>query len=481
MTMNIKMIVYISGRIFCALGIFLLFPIIPALYYGESTARNSFGIVALSLFVLGFLISMKKPEKQDLYTREGMATVALAWLLVSLCGALPMWIAGDIPNYIDALFETASGFTTTGSTILTEIETLSHATLFWRSFMHWLGGMGVLVLLLMFVPMGDTRTMHIVRAESAGPTVGKLKERLSDSIKQLFTIYVTLTLLECIALLLCGMNLFEAITHTFSTAGTGGFGITNGSVADYDSVAVDVVITLFMALFSINFSLYYYACFLKKPKMLWENEELRAFLGISLFSIVAIAINIMSQYEGFFTALRYSSFQVMATISTTGFATADFTEWPYFSQCIILLLMFVGGCAGSTGGGLKVFRIMVLFKTSCREIMTVLKPRSVISVKSDGKAVDQNIVRGICSYFILFCFLMALSILLLSLDGHDVPTTVTAVITCMNNVGPGLSEICPSGNFSGFSGWAKVLLSLDMLMGRLELYPLLVLFSLKKK
>ncbi len=477
--MNYRMIFYLSGQILRVLGILMLLPIVTALIYNEPASRNAFAVTALVLIAAGTLITLKKPENKSMYNREGLATVAFAWLIVSVFGAIPFFLSGEIPNFADCIFEMTSGFTTTGSTILTDIESMSKSCLMWRSFSHFLGGMGVLVFMLAILPHNDTRTMHIVRAESPGPTVGKLVSKMSFSVRILYGMYIALTVLETVFLLFGGMTFFEAINHAFATAGTGGFGVTNGSIADYDSVYIDVVITVFMMLFGVNFSLYY-LLLMKKFTQVFKNEELRAFLCICLASMLIIAVNIMDIYGSFWQGLRYSSFQVFSTVSTTGFATADFTTWPILSQIILILLMFVGGCAGSTGGGLKVMRIMLLFKIAIKEIRCVLNPRAIVTVKCDGKAIDKDVVRGVSSYFVLFAFLMAFSILLLSLDGHDVGTTTTAVITCLNNVGPGIGEISPSGNFSVFSDWAKLLLSVDMLLGRLEIYPLLVLFTIRR-
>ncbi|MBE6850976.1 MAG: TrkH family potassium uptake protein [Ruminococcus sp.] len=477
--MNYRMIFYLSGQILRVLGVLMLLPLLVALIYNEPASRNAFAVTALVLIAAGTLIAFKKPKNKSMYNREGLAAVAIAWLLVSVFGAIPFCLSGDIPNFADCIFEMTSGFTTTGSTILTDIESMSKSCLFWRSFSHFLGGMGVLVFMLAILPHNDTRTMHIVRAESPGPTVGKLVAKMSFSVRILYGMYIALTVLEMIFLLFGGMNLFEAINHAFATAGTGGFGVTNGSIADYDSVYIDVVITVFMMLFGINFSLYY-LMLMKKFSQAFKNEELRVFLCICVAAMLIIAVNITHIYGSFWQGLRYSSFQVLSTISTTGFATADFTQWPILSQIIIILLMFVGGCAGSTGGGLKVMRIILLFKIAIKEIRCVLNPRAIVTVKCDGKAIDKDVVRSVSSYFVLFAFLMALSILILSLDGHDVGTTTTAVITCLNNVGPGIGEVGPSGNFSVFSDWAKLLLSLDMLLGRLEIYPLLVLFTIRK-
>lgn len=477
--MNYRMICYMSGQILRILGALMLLPLLVSLIYHEPSSRNAFAITALVLMVGGSLIAWKKPENKALYNKEGLAIVAIVWMLVSVVGGVPYFLSGDIPNFADCIFETASGFTTTGSTILTNVEGMSKSCHFWRAFTHFLGGMGVLVFMLAILPHNDTRTMHIVRAESPGPTVGKLVAKMSFSVRILYGMYIALTALEAILLLFGGMNLFEALCHAFATAGTGGFGLLNNSIAGYDSVYIDIVITVFMGLFGINFTLYY-LLLMKKFSQVFKNEELRVFLGICAFSIITIALNIMHLYGSFWQGLRYSSFQVMATVSTTGFATADFTQWPAYSQIVILLLMFVGGCAGSTGGGLKVMRIMLLAKIALKGIRSILNPRAIVSVKCDGKPVDKDVVQGVSSYFVLFMILLGGSTLLLSLDGHDIGTTFTAVITCLNNVGPGVGEVGPSGNFAGFSDWAKILLSLDMLLGRLEIYPMLVLFTFRK-
>lgn len=486
--MNYKMIGYLLGQIIRVLGLLMFLPLIVGVVYQEPASIKAFLITAVSLIVLGTLMTIRKPEKKDIYTRDGMATVAATWILVSIFGAVPFTLAGEMPNFADAVFETASGFTTTGATILNDIEAVSNACLFWRSFTHFLGGMGVLILILAILPQADTRTMHLVRAESPGPTAGKLAAKMSFSVRMLYGMYIALTFLEMILLLFSNfssvpehrMSFFEALNTALSTAGTGGFALKNASIAAYDSVYIDIIITIFMLLFSVNFTLYYFLL-TKKFAQVFKNEELRFFLSIVGIASIVIAFNIMPIYGTFFKSLRYSSFQVLTMISTAGFATADFTEWPALSQMISVVLMFVGGCAGSTGGGLKVMRILLLCKTAFREIKCVLNPRAVVAVKCDGKAVDKEIVRSVSFYFVLFMLLMAVSMLILSLDGHDIGTTATAVITCLNNVGPGVNEISPSGNFAGFSSWAKILLSLDMLLGRLEIYPLLVLFTIRKK
>ncbi len=477
--MNHKMIVYLTAQITRAVGILMFLPALVGIIYQEWLDFFVFVGTGVGMILLGTLFTLKKPENKAVFAREGMCVVACAWIVISFLGALPYVFSGNIPNLASAFFETASGLTTTGSTILDDIESVSRSCLFWRAFTHFIGGMGVLVFMLAVLPQSDTRTMHLVRAESAGPTAGKLVAKMSHSVRILYAIYITLTVAEMILLLIGGMPFYDAITTAFSTAGTGGFSCKAGSIADYNSVYVDVIVTLFMMLFSVNFSLYFLIVS-KKWKQALANEELHVFLGICVVAITLISIDITKVYGSFLTALRYASFQVLTIISTAGFATANYVDWSYFSQAILILLMFVGGCAGSTGGGMKVMRIMVLVKSALKEIRCTLNPRSVVVVRVDGRAMDKEVVHGIVYYFVVFMMIMVISILILALDGHDVPTTVTAVITCMNNVGPGLNEIDPSHSFSCFSSWAKILLSMDMLLGRLEIYPMLVLLTLRK-
>lgn len=478
--MNHKMILFLTARLVGAVGVLLLLPMIVAAVCGEWACLAAFGGTAVLMVIPNFLFAYKKPENKAVYAREGMAIVACAWCIISILGALPFYLSGEIPHFADAVFETASGLTTTGATILNDIEGMSRSCLFWRAFTHFIGGMGILIFMLAVMPQSDTRTMHLVRAESAGPTAGKLVAKMSLSVRILYCIYIALTLLEMILLLCGGMPFFDAITTALSTAGTGGFSIRAGSIADYNSAYIDFIVTLFMGLFSINFTLYF-LILSGRIRQALANEELHVFLGITFASILLITINITKLYGSVLTALRYAGFQVLTILSTAGFATADYEEWPYFSQIILLLLMFVGGCSGSTGGGMKVMRIIVLCKSAFKVVRCTLSPRSVVVVKTDGRALDKEVVRGICNYFIVYMLFMTASILLLSLDGHDVLTTISAVITSINNVGPGFNEIGPSGNYAGFSAWAKYLLSLDMLLGRLEIFPLLVLFTLRKK
>lgn len=478
--MNHKMIFYLTAQIIRAVGVLLLLPMIVAGICNELPSFLAFAGTAAFMILFGSLVTVRKPENTAVYAREGMAVVGIAWIVISILGALPYYLAGEIPNFADAVFETASGLTTTGATILNDIEAMSNGCLFWRAFTHFIGGMGVLMFMLMIMPQSDTRTMHLVRAESPGPTAGKLVAKMSLSVRILYGIYITLTVSEMLLLLAGGMTFFDAVTTAFSTAGTGGFSIHAGSIADCHSAYIDFIVTLFMGLFSVNFSVYF-LIISGKVKQALQNEELRVFLSIVTAATVLITLNILPVYGNLLTALRYAGFQVLTITSTAGFATADFTEWPVFSQGILLILMFVGGCAGSTGGGLKVMRVIVLVKSAYKEVRTTLSPRSVVVVKCDGRPLDKDVVHGIGYYFIVFMILLTISVLLLSLDGHDITTNVTAVITCMNNVGPGFNEVGPSGNFAGFSWWAKLLLSADMLLGRLEIYPLLVLGTLRRK
>ncbi|MBR3629649.1 MAG: TrkH family potassium uptake protein, partial [Oscillospiraceae bacterium] len=407
--MNHKMIFYLTAQIVRAVGALLLLPMIVAGIYGELPSLIGFASTSAGMILLGTLATLRKPKNTSVYTREGMAVVACSWIACSVFGALPYFISGEIPHLADAIFETASGLTTTGSTILNDIEAMSRSCLFWRAFTHFIGGMGVLILMLAIMPQSDTRTMHLVRAESAGPTAGKLVAKMSSSVRILYLIYIALTVLETVLLLIGGMPFFDAITTAFSTAGTGGFSVRAGSIADYNSVYIEVIVTLFMMLFSVNFTMYFLLLSRKFTQVL-KNEELRVFFGICAVSITLITLNITRHYGGnILTALRYASFQVFTIISTAGFATADYTNWPFFSQMILMLLMFVGGCAGSTGGGLKVKRILVLFKSAIKEIRCILSPRSVVVVRCDGKPVDREVVHGIGYYFIVFMLLLAAS------------------------------------------------------------------------
>ena len=472
--MNIRMIGFVLGRILLVEAGLLTLPLAVALLYREPAMP--WLITMAALVVCGALLSFRKPERTALYAKDGFAAVALVWLLMSAFGALPFVLSGDILHYVDAFFETVSGFTTTGASILPAVEPLSRGSLFWRSFTHWVGGMGVLVFVMAILPMSDGHTMHILRAEMPGPTAGKLVSRMSDTAKILYGIYFVMTAVMILLLVLGGMDLFDACIHAFGTAGTGGFSSRNASVGAYNSVYIDIVTGIGMLAFGVNFNLYFFLL-VRRFREVLRSEELWVYLGIVAASTAAIAANILSLYDSVGTALRHTFFQVSSVITTTGYATVDFGQWPVFSKTVLVLLMFVGGCAGSTAGGLKVTRIVTLAKAAVMDMRKMLHPNAVINVRMEGRALPEKQVRGVQAYLSIYILILCGSWLLLSLAGFDELTTFTAVVTCINNVGPGLNMVGPTGNFSFFAPWAKLLLSFDMLAGRLELFPMLLLFA----
>ncbi len=472
--MNIRMIGFVLGRILLVEAGLLTLPLAVALLYREPAMP--WLITMAALVVCGALLSFRKPERTALYAKDGFAAVALVWLLMSAFGALPFVLSGDILHYVDAFFETVSGFTTTGASILPAVEPLSRGSLFWRSFTHWVGGMGVLVFVMAILPMSDGHTMHILRAEMPGPTAGKLVSRMSDTAKILYGIYFVMTAVMILLLVLGGMDLFDACIHAFGTAGTGGFSSRNASVGAYNSAYIDIVTGIGMLAFGVNFNLYFFLL-VRRFREVLRSEELWVYLGIVAASTAAIAANILSLYDSVGTALRHTFFQVSSVITTTGYATVDFGQWPVFSKTVLVLLMFVGGCAGSTAGGLKVTRIVTLAKAAVMDMRKMLHPNAVINVRMEGRALPEKQVRGVQAYLSIYILILCGSWLLLSLAGFDELTTFTAVVTCINNVGPGLNMVGPTGNFSFFAPWAKLLLSFDMLAGRLELFPMLLLFA----
>lgn len=472
--MNIRMIGFVLGRILLVEAGLLTLPLAVALLYRESAMP--WLITMAALVVCGALLSFRKPERTALYAKDGFAAVALVWLLMSAFGALPFVLSGDILHYVDAFFETVSGFTTTGASILPAVEPLSRGSLFWRSFTHWVGGMGVLVFVMAILPMSDGHTMHILRAEMPGPTAGKLVSRMSDTAKILYGIYFVMTAVMILLLVLGGMDLFDACIHAFGTAGTGGFSSRNASVGAYNSAYIDIVTGIGMLAFGVNFNLYFFLL-VRRFREVLRSEELWVYLGIVAASTAAIAANILSLYDSVGTALRHTFFQVSSVITTTGYATVDFGQWPVFSKTVLVLLMFVGGCAGSTAGGLKVTRIVTLAKAAVMDMRKMLHPNAVINVRMEGRALPEKQVRGVQAYLSIYILILCGSWLLLSLAGFDELTTFTAVVTCINNVGPGLNMVGPTGNFGFFAPWAKLLLSFDMLAGRLELFPMLLLFA----
>ncbi len=451
----------------------MLLPLIAGLYYGESVLNFIITIAATA--ALGGIFLLFKPKNRDIYAREGFAAVGLSWILMSLLGALPFVISGDIPHYVDALFETVSGFTTTGSTLLTDIEGMSRGCMFWRMFTHWIGGMGVLVFIMAVLPMSGEHSMHIMRAEVPGPVVGKLVPRVRKTAAILYLIYMGLTVIETLFLLGGGMSFFEALLHAFATAGTGGFSTRGASIAAFNSLYIEIVISVFMLLFAVNFNLYF-LLLLGRVRDVLKNQELRCFACIVAFSMLSIAWNISGQYSGFAEALRYSSFTVASLVSSTGFGTADFTQWPQYSQWLLVIIMFIGACAGSTGGGLKLSRVMLLIRAAFADLRHMIWPRRVNRVQMEGQRVEAAGIRAVFSYFALYMLMLLLGTLLISFDGFDTATNFTAALTCLSNMGPGLGLIGPNGNFSIFSDFSKLLMSLLMLIGRLEIYPILVLF-----
>ena len=472
--MNYKMIGYVLGRIFLVEAALMLLPTVTAMIYSEPVIP--FLIPIFLLLIVGSVLGLRKPQKTSIFAREGFVVVALAWIFMSLFGALPFVLSGDILNYVDAFFETVSGFTTTGASILTAVEDMSYSCLFWRSFTHWVGGMGVLMFVMAVLPMSDGSGMHMMRAEVPGPTVGKLVSRMGDTAKILYGIYFAMTVIEIVLLELGGMNFFDSCVHAFGTAGTGGFSSRNLSVGAYNSAYFDIVIGIFMILFGINFNLFYFLL-IKKFRDVFNSEELRSYLLIIAASVAIITINISDMYSTVGESMRHAFFQVASIITTTGFATVDFNTWPALSKAVLVTIMFVGACAGSTGGGLKVARVNILIKSCYQDMRKMLHPNAVSNVRFEGKSMSEREVRSVQMYFIVFFLVFTASVLLLSIENFDLVTTFTAVTACINNIGPGLEVVGPMGNFSAFSALSKLLLSFDMLVGRLEIFPMLLLFS----
>lgn len=473
--MNYKMVMNIIGKVMVIEAVLLFFPLFVGVIYKEDSLV-AFLVPILALLVLGVPLSLIRLNDRTIYAREGFVIVALSWIIMSLFGAIPFVISANIPNYVDALFETVSGFTTTGSSILSDVESLDKSIQFWRLFTHWVGGMGVLVFVLAILPASDSGIMHVFRAEAPGPSVGKLVSKLTFTARILYGIYMVLTVIEIVLLACGGMSLFESVVHTFSTAGTGGFGTRNNSVAGFNSVYVEMVIAVFMLLFSTNFNLFYLILIGNFSKVL-RNEELRTYFIIVVVATLTIAVNLLSTGLRFWEAMRYSFFQVSSISSTTGFSSADFNQWPAFSKAVILFLTVVGSMAGSTGGGIKVSRLIILVKSSRKDVKKMLHPRSVITTKFEGQPLERSVERGVRTYFIVWVMIVVLTTLLLSLDYNEVFTNFSATLACIGNVGPGLNAVGPLGNYSIYSPYSKILLSFIMLAGRLEIFPMIILFS----
>lgn len=470
--MNFRMITNILGWILIFEAGFMAVPTLTALIYSESVIWAYLITVAICL-LLGFALVWKKPRNKTLYSREGFVIVSLSWIVLSIFGALPLYISGETPTYIDALFETVSGFTTTGASILTDVEAISHASLTWRSFTHWVGGMGVLVFIMAFVPLSGGNNLHIMKAESPGPSVSKLVPRVKTTAMILYLIYIALTLIEFILLLCGGMSIFEALNTAFATAGTGGFGVKSTSLASYSSY-IQIVVTVFMLLFSINFASFY-LILLGRFKEAFTTE-VATFLGIVVSVITVITLNARGFFDTIGDAIKHVSFTVASIISTTGFATVDFDKWPELSRALLVLIMFIGACAGSTGGGLKVSRVIIGVKSIAKELYLLVRPKQVKKVTVDKVPVDHEVVRATNVYMVCYVIVFAVSVLLVSIENYGLVTNFTAVAATINNIGPGLELVGPTANFAFFSPFTKIVLIFDMIAGRLELFPMLVLF-----
>lgn len=477
--MNYRMIGRFMSRILLLEAVFMLPSVLICLYDGDYIAGMAFlGSIGVALAVGGILALCGKNAGIVFQAREGMVCVGLSWIMLSLVGCLPFYLSGEIPSFIDALFEIVSGFTTTGASILPEIESHTRGILYWRSFSHWLGGMGVLVFLLAVSRAGQKRqgfTMHLLRAESPGPNVGKLVPKMKETAQILYIIYIVLTILNIAFLLAGGMPLFDSVCTAFGTAGTGGFGIKNNSIAGY-SVYLQNVCTVFMLLFGVNFSCYY-LLLIREFKSVFRDEELRLYMGIALGSIALITWNIHGMYDSLGETVRHAAFQVSSIMTTTGFATTDFDLWPTFSKAILVCLMFCGACAGSTGGGIKVSRVLLLGKILKRNILQVLQPRKIMVVRNNHQTVNEKILANTNAYLAAYVIITVISFLAVTLDGLSLTTSFTAVVACFNNIGPGLELVGPTGNFAMFSDLSKLVLILDMLAGRLEIFPILILFA----
>jgi len=477
--MNYKMMGRFVGQIIAIEALFMVPALLISAFLGETNAVNGFLITLAVMIALGGILLLTCRNAGRIFgAREGLVCVGLSWVILSLLGCMPFLISREIPRFMDAFFEIVSGFTTTGSSILSNVEGLSKGLLYWRSFSHWLGGMGVLVFLLAIAPGGGGDrgfTMHLLRAESPGPDVGKLVPKMRQTAVILYVIYIALTVINVIFLLCGGMSLFESVCTAFGTAGTGGFGIKNDSIASY-SPYIQNVCTVFMFLFGVNFSCYY-LLLLGQIRSVFKDEELRLYAGLALLTVVLIVLNVRHMYGSLGETVRHAAFQVSSIMTTTGFATTDFDLWPSFSKGLLLMLMVVGASAGSTGGGLKCARVLLLFKSLRRNIRQVLNPRKVQVVRNNGKTVDERILANTNAYLAAYVIIVIVSFLLISLDGFSTGTNISAVLACFNNIGPGLEAVGPTCNFSAYSDFSKFVLILDMLAGRLEIFPILVLFS----
>ena len=475
--MNRKMIAHILAKMLGVEALLLILPAIVGVIYQEKSAV--YFLPPIILLTLIYLIGgRKKPENSTIYAKEGMVVVALAWILWSLFGALPFFLSGYIPSYLDAFFETVSGFTTTGSSIMPDVEILPQCMHFWRSFTHWIGGMGVLVFVMVLTSLDKKNSMYLMRAEVPGPEKDKLVPKMMSTARIRYGMYFALTALEVILLMFGGLSLFDSLIHSFGSAGTGGFSNYADSVGHFDSAYVDGVITVFMILFGVNFSLYF-LILIKEYKSVWKNEELRAYFGIIAAATAVITFNILPQYGSVTKAFRYAVFQVGTIITTTGYATTDFNLWPMLSKCILIALMIIGACASSTGGGIKVSRFLIAMKSIKREVKQMAHPKSVNLICVNGKKMSNDVIRSVFVYFMAYAGIAGLSVLIVSADNFDFATTFSSVMATLNNIGPGIEDVGATGNFSAFSPLSKLVFCFDMLAGRLEIFPFLMLFTTK--
>lgn len=471
--MNYKAILYILGKVMTFLSLFLLLPCIVALIYNESEGIY-FLATSIVCVIIGILLSWKKPKDKGFYAREGFVVVALSWICMSFFGAIPFYASSEIPSMIDAMFEIVSGFTTTGASILNNVEALSKCMIFWRSFSHWIGGMGVIVFIMAILPMAGANNMHLLRAESSGTNVGKLVPKMKETAAMLYIIYMVMTVIMLVALAIAGMPLFENICLTFGTAGTGGFGVVSDSAAGY-TVAQQWIITIFMFLFGVNFS-FYYLIIIKKFSQAFKLEEVRWYLFTYLAVVALIVINIVNVVGNTADAIRHSAFQVASLMSTTGYTTVDYELWPEFSKGLLLLVMFTGSCAGSTAGGIKISRFVIAAKGMGKEIKKLIHPQRVKITKMDGKALSDESIKSVSIYFLIYIAIFVASLFVVTLDKFGFETNFTAVSATLNNIGPGLGAAGPTESFAAFSPLSKIVFIFDMLVGRLEIYPMLLLF-----
>ncbi len=471
--MNYSFIRYVLGWLLIIVGILMFLPIIVAFVYDENVIL-AFVISMILAVCIGFFMRMKQPENRNMKAKEGLIIVALGWIFISVFASFPFMLSGSIEKPIDALFETVSGLTTTGASILTDVEALPKSMLFWRSFTHWIGGMGILVFVLAIVPMTGGGNMSIMKAESPGPKVGKLVPKVQSTAKRLYAMYICMTLLEIVLLLIADMDVFSSICMSFGTAGTGGFGILRDSCNSY-TVPQQMIIAVFMIAFGVNFNVYY-LIWLRKVKPALLSEELRAYLIIIFSAVLVIFFNLWNAYNHAFTAFKDAFFTVASVITTTGFSTADFDKWPEFSKAVLVTIMFVGACAGSTGGGIKVSRCVIMLKTVAKEVHSYLYPNNIEKIRFEEKVIEHNVLRSINVFIMTYIVVFIFSFLIISIDGYSFTSNFTAVVAAINNIGPGLAEVGPSGNFAHYSILSKSVLILDMLAGRLELFPILMLF-----